>query len=145
MVYPPFMRRRLLTTLTATALVLLSTSFAPREAEADPILDVGKGDVGVQADKLEIDVAAGSAVLTGKVVLSKGDMTVQCPKVELKFDRPPHPKSAKGAGELVHCGPSRFIKEMALDVGDAPPKETEILSPKERLASLKALLAMPKA
>ena len=34
---------------------------------------------------------------------------------------------------------------MALDVGDAPPKETEIISPKERLASLKALLAMPKA
>jgi ATP-dependent DNA helicase Rep len=54
-------------------------------------------------------------------------------------------KKRKRAGELVHCEPSRFIKEMALDVGDAPPKETEILSPKERLANLKALLSMPKA
>ncbi|MGH8853108.1 MAG: UvrD-helicase domain-containing protein [Telluria sp.] len=54
-------------------------------------------------------------------------------------------KKRKRAGELVHCEPSRFIKEMALDVGDAPPKETEIITPKDRLASLKALLAMPKA
>jgi ATP-dependent DNA helicase Rep len=54
-------------------------------------------------------------------------------------------KKRKRAGELVHCDPSRFIKEMALDVGDAVPKENEVLSPKERLASLKALLATPKA
>ena len=54
-------------------------------------------------------------------------------------------KKRKRAGELVHCDPSRFIKEMALDVGDAVPKESEILSPKERLANLKALLTTPKA
>jgi ATP-dependent DNA helicase Rep len=53
-------------------------------------------------------------------------------------------KKRKRAGELVHCEPSRFIKEMALDVGDAPPKESEIITPKDRLASLKALLATPK-
>ncbi|MFL6672022.1 MAG: UvrD-helicase domain-containing protein [Massilia sp.] len=53
-------------------------------------------------------------------------------------------KKRKRAGELVHCDPSRFIKEMALDVGDAVPTEAEVLSPKERLASLKALLATPK-
>lgn len=53
-------------------------------------------------------------------------------------------KKRKRAGELVHCDPSRFIKEMALDEGDAPPKESEVLSPKERLASLKALLSTPK-
>jgi ATP-dependent DNA helicase Rep len=53
-------------------------------------------------------------------------------------------KKRKRAGELTHCDPSRFIKEMALDVGDAPPKEDEVLSPKARLANLKALLATPK-
>jgi ATP-dependent DNA helicase Rep len=53
-------------------------------------------------------------------------------------------KRRKRAGELVNCEPSRFIKEMALDVGDAAPMESEILSPKERLANLKALLATPK-
>jgi len=53
-------------------------------------------------------------------------------------------KKRKRAGELVHCDPSRFIKEMALDEGDAPPKESEVLSPKERLTNLKALLNTPK-
>jgi ATP-dependent DNA helicase Rep len=53
-------------------------------------------------------------------------------------------KKRKRAGELVHCDPSRFIKEMALDVGDAPPTETEVMTPKERLANLKALLSTPK-
>ena len=82
-------------------LVLLTTSFAPREADADPLLDVGKGDVSVQADKLEVDVATGSAVLTGQVVLSKGDMNVRCPRVELKFDTSPHLNFAKGSGGVV--------------------------------------------
>jgi len=54
-------------------------------------------------------------------------------------------KKRKRAGELVHCDPSRFIKEMALDVGHAVPKENEVMTPKERLANLKALLATPKA
>ena len=85
----------------AVGLVLLTTSVAPREAEADPLLDVGKGDVGVQADKLEIDVATGSAILTGQVVLSKGDMAVRCPRVELKFDTSPHLNWAKGSGGVV--------------------------------------------
>jgi lipopolysaccharide export system protein LptA len=83
------------------ALVLLTTSFAPREAVADPLLDVGKGDVSVQADKLEVDVATGSAILTGQVVLSKGDMAVKCPRVELKFDTSPHLNWAKGSGGVV--------------------------------------------
>ena len=53
-------------------------------------------------------------------------------------------KKRKRAGEQVHCDPSRFIKEMQLDVGDAVPTESEIISPKERLARMKALLATPK-
>lgn len=93
--------RRLWTTSATAMLVLATTSFAPRAADADPLLDVGKGDVGIQADKLEIDVAAGSAVLTGNVVLSKGDMSVRCPRVELKFDTSPHLTWAKGSGGVV--------------------------------------------
>ena len=53
-------------------------------------------------------------------------------------------KKRKRAGELVHCDPSRFIKEMALDEGIAVPLESEVISPKDRLASLKALLNTPK-
>ncbi|MBV8657820.1 MAG: ATP-binding domain-containing protein, partial [Burkholderiales bacterium] len=53
-------------------------------------------------------------------------------------------KKRKRAGEQVHCDPSRFIAEMQLDQGEAAPKESEILSPKERLARMKELLATPK-
>ncbi|MEV4782280.1 UvrD-helicase domain-containing protein [Burkholderia sp. LMU1-1-1.1] len=53
-------------------------------------------------------------------------------------------KKRKRGGEQVHCDPSRFIKEMELDVGTAAPVESEIITPKERLARMKELLATPK-
>lgn len=53
-------------------------------------------------------------------------------------------KKRKRAGVAVHCDPSRFLKEMKLDEGDAVPAETEVLTPKERLAGLKALLNKPR-
>ena len=94
-------RRSLLLRAAAIAgIVLATTTFAPR-VTADPLLDVAKGDVSVQADSLEVDVAAGTAVLTGKVVLSKGDMTVRCPRFDLKFDATPHVRWAKGSGGVV--------------------------------------------
>ena len=92
--------RSLLRWIIVACAVLPATTFAP-SVTADPLLDVGKGDVGVQADKLEVDVAAGTAVLTGKVVLSKGDMTVRCPRFDLKFDATPHVRWAKGSGGVV--------------------------------------------
>jgi ATP-dependent DNA helicase Rep len=53
-------------------------------------------------------------------------------------------KKRKRARESVNCDMSRFIKEMKLDVGDAVPKEDEILTPQTRLANLKALLQKPR-
>ncbi len=87
----------------SAALVLFATSFTEREAVADPLLDldVGRGDVNVQADRLEVDVATGSAILTGQVVLSKGDMSVRCPRVDLTFDTSPHLNLAKGSGGVI--------------------------------------------
>jgi ATP-dependent DNA helicase Rep len=54
-------------------------------------------------------------------------------------------KKRKRARESVHCDVSRFIKEMKLDEGDAVPSEEEKITPQNRLANLKALLAKPKA
>ena len=53
-------------------------------------------------------------------------------------------KKRKRAGEHVHCDASRFIKEMQLDADEAAPQESEVLSPKDRLANLKALLSAPR-
>lgn len=53
-------------------------------------------------------------------------------------------KKRKRARETVQCEPSRFIAEMKLDEGIAVPKASEVLTPKERLAKLKALLQKPE-
>ncbi len=52
----------------------------------------------MQADQLDVDVGAGSAVLTGNVSLAKGDLHVSCPRIEVKFDTSPHVSWAKGSG-----------------------------------------------
>lgn len=49
-------------------------------------------------------------------------------------------KKRRQARELVDRDPSRFIREMKLTEGDAVPKDDEILTPKQRIARLKALL-----
>jgi ATP-dependent DNA helicase Rep len=51
----------------------------------------------------------------------------------------------KRARDSVACDASRFIGEMKLNEGDAAPTEAEIITPQNRLANLKALLAKPKA
>jgi lipopolysaccharide transport protein LptA len=86
--------------LAAIGLTSASVTWSERVG-ADALLDVGKGDIAVQSDKLEVDVAAGAAVLTGNVVLSKGDLTVKCPRFDLKFDASPHVRWAKGSGGVV--------------------------------------------
>jgi lipopolysaccharide export system protein LptA len=72
-------------------------------AEAEPILGGVGGDsnVAVQADRLDIDILAGEATLTGKVTLSKGDLVVSCPRIDLRFDHAPHVTWAKGSGGVT--------------------------------------------
>lgn len=90
------MTRRIFSAVVVGASLSLTSTVT-----ADPLLDVGEGDLAVQADQLEIDAATGTAVLTGNVVLSKGDMTVRCPRFDLKFDSSPSVRWAKGSGGVV--------------------------------------------
>jgi lipopolysaccharide export system protein LptA len=63
---------------------------------------VGGGEaLGLQADKLDVDVSAGEALMTGNVSLTKGDLKVSCPRIDLRFDNSPHVKWAKGSGGVV--------------------------------------------
>jgi len=59
------------------------------------------GTLAVQADRLDVDVAAGEATLTGNVALTKGDLKVTCPRIDLKFDSTPHVIWAKGSGGVT--------------------------------------------
>lgn len=101
------------------ALLALAALSGAERASADPILEVGQGDVTVQAEKLEVDVGAGTAVLEGKVVLTKGDLAVRCPRVELKFDSAPHLVWAKGSG-----GVSADVRGVH---GEAPEVELDLV------------------
>lgn len=86
-------------TWLAIALPLLAI---PGNVNADPLLGVGGGEaLGLQADKLDVDVSAGEALLTGNVSLTKGDLKVSCPRIDLRFDNSPHVKWAKGSGGVV--------------------------------------------
>jgi lipopolysaccharide export system protein LptA len=81
--------------LAASTVLLLPASLA----RADMLERVGGGDpVTLAADQLEIDILSGEATLTGKVTLAKGDLTVNCPRVDLRFDHAPHLTWARGSG-----------------------------------------------
>jgi lipopolysaccharide export system protein LptA len=73
-------------------------STTPGTAHADPLLEVGGDKMSIEAERLDVDVNAGEAVLTGKVILSKGDLKVSCPRIDLKFNTSPHITWAKGSG-----------------------------------------------
>jgi lipopolysaccharide export system protein LptA len=81
--------------------VTLATLLLPASlASAEPLLG-GDTNVSVQADRLDIDILAGEATLTGKVTFSKGDLVVTCPRIDLRFDQTPHMTSAKATGGVT--------------------------------------------
>jgi lipopolysaccharide export system protein LptA len=66
------------------------------------ILGVGGGEqISLEAERLDIDILAGEATLTGKVTLSRGDLIVNCPRVDLRFDHAPHVTWARGSGGVT--------------------------------------------
>ncbi len=87
-------------TLTLLALTALAAGLSPESPARAEILGGSEG-VSLQADRLDIDILAGEATLTGKVTLSKGDLTVSCPRIDLRFDHAPHLTWAKGSGGVT--------------------------------------------
>jgi lipopolysaccharide export system protein LptA len=90
------MRSRHLVLVAAVAAFVV----APR-ASADPVLGRAADPVAMQADQLEVDVGAGTAIFTGNVSLAKGDLHVSCPRIEVKFDASPHVSWARGSGGVA--------------------------------------------
>jgi lipopolysaccharide export system protein LptA len=83
------------------ALVALACLGLAPDATADPLLAVGGDAMSVQAERLEIDVGAGEATLTGNVSLTKGDLKVSCPRLERKFNGTPHVTWVRGSGGVA--------------------------------------------
>jgi lipopolysaccharide export system protein LptA len=95
------MRRSLLAPLALTSLATLALALLSPIPPARAEILGGSEGVSLQADRLDIDILAGEATLTGKVTLSKGDLTVNCPRIDLRFDHAPHLTWAKGSGGVT--------------------------------------------
>ena len=84
------------------AVAMLAAALSPAtDARADVLGVTGDSAVSLQADNLDIDIMAGQATLTGKVTLQKGDLSVSCPRVDLRFDQTPHVTWARGSGGVT--------------------------------------------
>jgi lipopolysaccharide export system protein LptA len=81
--------------------VLIAVPCGSRPARADPLAAVGGESVQLQADRLDVDVHAGTAVLTGHVSLVKGTLKVECPRIDVKYDEAPRVTWAKGSGGVT--------------------------------------------
>jgi len=87
--------RRLLLAVSAAVVA------APGPAAAEPVFANLGDSMTVQAEKLEIDVGGGAATLLGNVSLTRGDLKVACPRIELKFDAAPRVTWIKGSGGVT--------------------------------------------
>jgi lipopolysaccharide transport protein LptA len=93
-------RRRPLLALGLFAFLALGSSgvSAPRSAYAVPLAEVGGEALDITADRLEVDVAEGTAALEGNVRAAMGDLEVFSPKIEIRYDEAPRVKWARGSG-----------------------------------------------
>ncbi len=55
----------------------------------------------MSADRLDLDVEARTALLTGHVKLARGPMTLSCPRVDVRYDQASHVTWARGSGGVV--------------------------------------------
>ncbi len=108
------------------ALALVTGVATPRAIGAEPAADTDPLEM--SADRLELDVEAKTALLTGHVKLSRGPMTLACPRVDVRYDhndrnarndRTPHVTWARGSGGVVADvkGVRAEAPEVEIDLG----------------------------
>jgi lipopolysaccharide export system protein LptA len=71
---------------------------APAPSAHAEIFGVAGDTVSLQADRLDVDILTAEATLTGNVILTKGDVTVSCPRIDVRFDQTPRVTWARGSG-----------------------------------------------
>ncbi len=98
--------------IAAPLLTAAGSITAEPRAEAEPALTM-------TADRLDLDIEAKTAVLTGHVKLARGAMTLSCPRVDVRYDHVPHVTWAKGSGGVVAeiKGVRAEAPEVELDLG----------------------------
>ena len=87
------MRRPVLLLAFAAPLFAGTIGAEPLDNPAEPLQ--------MSADRLELDVEAKPAALTGHVKLTRGARTVSCPRVDVRYVHVPHVIWARGSGGVV--------------------------------------------
>jgi lipopolysaccharide transport protein LptA len=70
-------------------------------ASADSLGVIEGEALDVSADRLDVDVERGTAMLQGTVTARLGDLEVHCPSVEIRYDRSPRVSFARGTGGVT--------------------------------------------
>ncbi len=74
-------------------------ALAPGEAAPNGALAVVAGEtLDLKADQLDVDIEKGTAVLTGNVVATMGELRIACPKVDIRYDEAPKVRWARCSG-----------------------------------------------
>jgi lipopolysaccharide transport protein LptA len=91
------------TALVGVAIALTSSFLlcSAESASAGPLGVIEGQTLDVGADKLDVDIEKGTALLEGHVHASLGDMGVDCSRIELKYDEAPKVRWAKGSGGVT--------------------------------------------
>ena len=91
--------KALLAKLSLVGLLALAASSVDIVPEAQAGLATVAGEaLDVKADTLNVDINKGEATLVGNVHAQLGELSVVCPKVEIRYDEAPKVKWARGSG-----------------------------------------------
>src|SRR4029077_14709945 len=88
-------------TIAGPALLTLVLLQSPQEAKAGPLGVIEGQTLDVGADKLDVDIDKGTALLDGHVQATLGDLRVDCARIELGYDHAPNVKWARGTGGVT--------------------------------------------
>jgi lipopolysaccharide export system protein LptA len=94
----PWRFRTAIRSSVAALLVTVGAFAVTDHSQADPLAVVAGETLDVKADKLDVDIVKGTAVLEGGVRAKMGELEVLCPKVEIRYDEAPKVRWAKGSG-----------------------------------------------
>jgi lipopolysaccharide export system protein LptA len=89
------------TVLAAVALASPFVLSGTEPAYADPLAVVEGQSLDVRADRLEVDIAKGTAVLQGNVHAVLGELEVECGKIDVRYDEAPVVRYARGSDAVT--------------------------------------------
>lgn len=74
---------------------------ATEPAHAEPLIVVEGQSLDVRADRLDVDIAKGTATLQGNVRAVLGDLEVECGKIDVRYDEAPVVRYARGSDAVT--------------------------------------------